>query len=294
MLARATETYRLAAEVLAPRLLLTLEKYLLRDAPDSPNSEIDGFFDDLRADDLCLVAACERGDATAWEDLVNRFSPTVRSAARTAAGNEDAAEDLAQSIWAELHGLRTRADGLPAGKLGYYSGRGSLGGWLRAVVAQLAVDQHRKTARYVQTEEDADLDRLANDADATGESHYMADGAANPEDELLISRTARDVETTLAQAIGELAPEDRLLVKLYYFDNLRLREVGATLGFHEATASRRLARLQTDLRQRVEKLLQQAHGWSKAETAHTLTEAAANINANLEAMLLSEQPSHGP
>ena len=294
LLARATETYRLEASALTSRLAATLEKYLLRDAPDAADSEVEAFLDGLRADDLCLVVACERGDGTAWEDLVNRFGPTVRSAARAAAGNADSAEDLAQSIWAELHGLRARADGLPAGKLGYYSGRGSLGGWLRAVVGQLAVDQHRKTSRYVQTEEDAELDRLANDTEMTRDSHHMADGASNPEDQLLTQRTARDVEQTLAQAIGELAPEDRLLVKLYYFDNLRLRELGAMLGFHEATASRRLARLQTDLRHRVEKLLQQAHGWSKAETAHSLTAAAANSNANLEAMLLGEQPSHGP
>jgi RNA polymerase sigma-70 factor (ECF subfamily) len=294
LLARAAENYRLNPTDLAPRLGATLKKYLLNDAPEAPQTEIEEFFDALRADDLCLVAACERGDSAAWEDLVNRFSPTVRSAARSAAGNEDAAEDLAQSIWAELHGLRERADGRPAGKLGYYSGRGSLGGWLRAVVAQLAVDQHRKTARLVQTEEDAELDRLANDAEAAGESLHMADNAANPEDDLLNRRTARDVEAALSQAVGELAPEDRLLVKLYYFDNLRLREIGLMLGFHEATASRRLARLQTDLRQRVEKLLQQQHGWSKAETTRSLTEAAANINANLETMLLGEQPRRGP
>jgi RNA polymerase sigma-70 factor (ECF subfamily) len=294
LLARATETYGLEATTLTPRLAATLEKYLWRDTPEASSGEIEGFLEGLRADDLCLVVACERGDDKAWADLVSRYGPTVRSAARTAAGNEDAAEDLAQSIWAELHGLRVRADGLPAGKLGYYSGRGSLGGWLRAVVGQLAVDQHRKTARYVQAEEDTELDRLANDAEAARENHYMADGAANPEDELLHSRTAHDVEQSLAQAIRELGPEDRLLVKLYYFDNLRLREVGTMLGFHEATASRRLARLQTDLRHRVEKLLQQTHGWTKTETARSLTEAAAHINANLEAMLLGERPSHGP
>jgi RNA polymerase sigma-70 factor (ECF subfamily) len=294
LLTRAAETYGLDAAALAPRLLATLDKYLLRDAPDSAPKEIEEFLDALRADDLCLVAACEQGHAAAWEDLVNSFGATVRSAARNATGSEDAAEDLAQSIWAELHGLRTRADGKPSGKLGYYSGRGSLGGWLRAVVGQLAVDQRRKTARYVQTEEDAELDRLAQDATDIADNHHQADTAANPEDALLAQRTARDVEMALAQAMSELPPEDRLLLKLYYFDDLRLREIGALLGFHEATASRRLARLQTELRQWVEKILMQTRGWSKAETANSLTQAAANINANLETMLLGEQPPRGP
>ena len=76
------------------------------------------------------------------------------------------ADDLAQSIWAELHGLKNRNDGRPAGKLSYYSGAGSLGGWLRAVVGQLAIDRHRREARLVQPEEDADLDRLTRDTDS--------------------------------------------------------------------------------------------------------------------------------
>ncbi len=123
-------------------------------------TEIADFIDKLQADDLCLIVACEQGNQTAWSDLVERFSATVRSAARSASSNEEGAEDLAQSIWAELHGLRVRDDGKPAGKLAYYSGRGSLAGWLRAVVAQLAIDQHRKESRLVQTEEDADFDRI--------------------------------------------------------------------------------------------------------------------------------------
>lgn len=289
LLARATDAYGLDAGALAARLRATLEKYLWRDAPDAPTREAEAFLDGLRADDLCLVVACERGDAVAWEDLVNRFGPTVRSAARAATGQEDAAEDVAQSIWAELHGLRTRADGRPAGKLGYYSGRGSLAGWLRAVVAQLAVDQHRKQARFVQTEEDAEFDRLAQHSadDAALAPHTVSH--ANPEDELTTRRTARDVERALAQTLQELPPESRLLLKLYYFDDLRLRDIGAVLGFHEATASRKLARLQTEVRQRVEKILAAQHGWTASETARFLTEAAAHLNTNLELLLTAQR-----
>jgi DNA-directed RNA polymerase specialized sigma subunit, sigma24 homolog len=83
------------------------------------------------------------------------------------------ADDLAQSIWAELHGLKAREDGTAAGKLAYYSGAGSLGGWLRAVVGQLAIDQHRKQAKVVQTEEDSELDRLVlSEAEPDGPMHF--------------------------------------------------------------------------------------------------------------------------
>lgn len=288
LLSRAADARALEVSALVPRVGAALEKYLLSNEPGATASAINEFMDALHADDLCLIVACERGDQTAWSDLVERFGATVRSAARSAASNEDVAEDLAQSIWAELHGLRMREDGRPAGKIAYYSGRGSLGGWLRAVVGQLAIDQHRKSSRLVQTEEDADFDRLARDSHMGEEAFSATSSAPDPEHALSETRAARDVETALAQALGELGAEDRLLVKLYYFDGLRLREAGAVLGVHEATASRRLTRVHADVRRRVEEILVAAHGWTQSETARALAEAAAHLDSDLEVMLTTE------
>lgn len=288
LLARAGENYSLAVEVVSSRVRASLEKYLLRDAPDAPDQSIADFIDQLQAGDLCLAVACERGDDAAWTDLVGRYSTTVRSAARSAAGSEDAAEDLAQSIWAELHGLRLREDGRPASKLAYYSGRGSFAGWLRAVVAQLAVDQHRKQARLVQTEDDADFDRLAAGDASDRQTAGMASPALNPENALANKLEKNEMERALARVVKEMADEDRLLVKLYYFDNLRLREAGAVLGVHEATASRRLARVHVELRQGVEHILTRECGWSKQETAAAFSELASHLEADLEPLLATE------
>ncbi|HEX7331852.1 MAG TPA: sigma-70 family RNA polymerase sigma factor [Pyrinomonadaceae bacterium] len=288
LLARASDSRSLARESLVPRITAAVEKYLLRHDPNTPQAEISKFIDEMQADDLCLIIACERGDENAWNDLVERFTATVRSAARSASSNEDAAEDLAQSIWAELYGLRTKKDGMPASKLAYYSGRGSLAGWLRAVVAQLAVDVFRKQSRLVQTEEDADLDRLARDANI-GEGQPALAGIATPEESMSNRFAQNDMQQALNRAVQELAAEDRLLVKLYYFDNLRLREVGAVLGVHEATASRRLTRIQTDLRKRVAKILIDERGWTQAETEKSFAEVAQHLDTDLEGLLTKER-----
>lgn len=277
LLARASDNRSLGRDSLVPRISAAVEKYLLRYEPQISEAAITKFIDELQADDLCLIIACERGDENAWHDLVERFTPTVRSAARSASSNEDAAEDLAQSIWAELYGLRTRKDGAPASKLAYYSGRGSLAGWLRAVVGQLAVDTFRKQSRLVQTEEDTDLDRLAHDA-STGDGHAMLAGIPTPEESMSNRFAQADMQQALNRAVQDLAAEDRLLVKLYYFDNLRLREAGAVLGVHEATASRRLTRIQTDLRKRVAKILIDERGWTAAETEKSFAEVAQHLD----------------
>ena len=287
LLAQAGDSRSLSREFLVPRISAAVEKYLLKNDPNTSRNEISKFIDEMQADDLCLIIACERGDESAWNDLVERFTATVRSAARSASSNEDAAEDLVQSIWAELYGLRVRKDGMPASKLAYYSGRGSLAGWLRAVVGQLAVDTYRKQSRLVQTEEDTDLDRLARDTQVA-EGQAMVAGIPNPEESMSNRFAKADMQDALNKSVQELPAEDRLLVKLYYFDNLRLREAGAILGVHEATASRRLTRIQTDLRKQVTKILIDERGWTQAETERSFAEVAQHLDTDLEALLSKE------
>jgi len=283
LLGRATTNFALTAEDLAQRVRAAVEKYLLRDDANSALDSVSNFIDKLQADDLCLIVACERGEEAAWNELVGRFATTVKSAARSASSNEAAAEDLAQSIWAELHGLRTRDDGRPAGKLAYYSGVGSLAGWLRAVVAQLAVDQHRKQSRLVQPEEDSELERLANTTSKDARLQFGASG--NPEEAVGDKLAQIEMQNALFRAIRDLADEDRLLVKLYYFDNLRLHEAGAVLGVHEATASRRLNRIHVRLHDRVESILINEKGWTKAETERCFAELAVHLQGDLEPLL---------
>jgi RNA polymerase sigma-70 factor (ECF subfamily) len=285
LLERADNPRRLDASALVPRVRATVEKYVLKHEPEASAEQIASFIDGLHADDLCLAVACQRGDQAAWSELVEGYGATVKSAARAASPNGEMAEDLAQSIWAELHGLKIRDDGQPAGKLAYYSGAGSLGGWLRAVVGQLAIDRHRREARLVHTEEDADLDRLSRESEKESPDGRVFHSMTTPEDELATNLASAAVEKAFARALGELEDEDRLLVKLYYFDGLRLREAGAVLGVHEATASRRLTRIHGDVRKRVETLLMKEHGWTQVEAARSLSQIAATLQMDVEPLL---------
>jgi RNA polymerase sigma-70 factor len=287
LVARAADNYSLPIESVIGRIRTGVQKYLLNDEPETPATAINEFIDKLQADDLCMIIACEEGNQRAWNDLVERFSATVRSAARSAGTQEEGAEDLAQSIWAELHGLRRRDDGKPAGKLAYYSGRGSLAGWLRAVVAQLAIDQHRKQSRLVQTEEDADFDRIVSQNH--DRDHWSTHSSeVNPEIEITRKLLGAAINSALSRAIGELAAENRLLVKLYYFDGLRLHEAGRVLGVHEATASRRLTRIHADLRREVENILVTENGWTKSEAARAFSDIAIHLEGEIEPLVARE------
>jgi RNA polymerase sigma-70 factor (ECF subfamily) len=285
LIARAENSRGLTMPDLRERVAAALEKYLFKADENATGADVKSFIDEIRADDLCLIIACERGDETAWADLVKNFDATVKSAARKYAKNAEDAEDLAGSIWAELYGLKKDADGRLKTKLSYYSGRGSLAGWLRAVTNQLAVDQFRKESKFVQIEEAREFENLANESSENSENVKIVHASDNPEENFSRKQTEKDVSEALKQATGALKAEDRLILKLYYFDDLKLKDIGAALGFHEATASRKLVRIQTEIRKSVEKILQTRHGWNKEEVKRYLANAASKLGISLEKLL---------
>lgn len=285
LVSRAANSRGLNAADLSERVIKSIEKYVLRDNTNVSGAEIKEFVDSLRADDLCLIIACEKGDETAWNDLVKNFDSTVKSAARKISNNSEDAEDLASSIWAELYGLKHDKDGKVKSKLSYYSGRGSLGGWLRAIVSQLAIDQFRKQSRLVQIEENREFENLANESSEKTDNKSVVSTSANPEEIFSETEAQRDVSIALKEAIAALEAEDKLILKLYYFDDLKLKDIGNALGFHEATASRKLVRVQTEIRKSVEKILQTKHGWKQEEVKRFLSDAALKLGINFEKMI---------
>ena len=283
LLTRAGNSRGLKLENLRGRVSVSVEKYLLKYEPNPNKNEVKEFVDALNADDLCLIVACENGDESAWEEMVKKFDSTVKSAARKISNNTEDAEDLASSIWAELYGLKEK-DGKAKGKLSYYSGRGSLAGWLRAVVSQLAVDQFRKQSKFVQIEEAREFENLANESSEKDENNTLVAHGESPEEILSRTETQKDVKDAFREAMKNLEAEDRLILKLYYFDDLKLKDIGQTLGFHEATASRKLVRVQQDLRKSVEKSLAEKHGWKQDEVKRHLADSASKLDISLEKM----------
>lgn len=284
LISRAENARGLIGDDVRPRIASTLEKYLFRQNAHAGHDDIKTFVAEIRADDLCLIMACERGDEKAWEDLLANFDSTVKSAARKIAAGAEDADDLASSIWAELYGLRQDADGVRKSKLGYYSGRGSLAGWLRAVVSQMAVDQFRKQSRLVQIEEPREFEKLAEESSNHSGNDHVVSHAKSPEELLTDKETAGDVTEALQTAVAALEAEDKLILKMYYFDDLKLKDIAAVFGYHEATASRKLVRVQTEIRRSVEKTLRSRHGWNDGEVKRHLSETAAGLGISFEKM----------
>jgi RNA polymerase sigma-70 factor len=225
----------------------------------------------IKANELCLAIACERGDEVAWRKLESEYRGSMQAAARALTKDEAEAEDLIQFVFGELYGVRMDGE-RRLSKFSYYSGRGSLGGWLRAVVYQCFIDRKRLTARFEQVEEVEELDRLANAA-ASHLNGKLSAPIAQP-DEFDDARLRQATEEAMTQAFARLDPRDRLLLNYYYFDDLTLREIGVLLGVHEATICRWLARAQREVKSKTEEILKSSYGLRRAEVAECLQIAA--------------------
>src|SRR5579864_8096213 len=109
----------------------------------------------LRVDELALARACAAGSNSAWEIFLTRFREKLYLSALRIAREDSAARELADTLYADLYGTNTR-DGQRVSKLASYTGRGSLEGWLRTVLAQEYVNRYRRTKRLVSLDEESE------------------------------------------------------------------------------------------------------------------------------------------
>jgi RNA polymerase sigma-70 factor (ECF subfamily) len=289
-LARIRQRYNVTEDDFASALHSSAKKYL----PDAMGREggpggdearkaAREYFDSLNCEDLCLAVACAKGDEAAWEDFYRDYRSYMVNIARTMTHDAGAAEQLADSTFAELYGLR-ESGGARVSKFSFYSGRGSLRGWLRAVVFQLSADHHRQTSRLVQTEEPEDMDRLVLAAD-TGERH------AAPEVSFVNERYRAAIADALRRAVAELESRDRLLLAYYYYDEMTLREIGRLFDVHEATVSRWLTKIQKRIRKLVEKGLARDHHFNRHEVSEAIELAAQQMDVNVREYLFESASS---
>src|SRR5579864_436933 len=113
----------------------------------------------LRLNELALARACAAGHDAAWTEFLTRYRGMLYQVALGITRDDSRGRELADSIYAELYGMKLRegVDGnARASKLLFYTGRGSLEGWLRTVLAQEHINRYRRERRLVSLEEETE------------------------------------------------------------------------------------------------------------------------------------------
>src|SRR5258708_9545249 len=139
----------------AEALRRSVEKRFRGTRPDA--AEVEVYLKSLRLEDLAVACAGDDGEEAAWEFFVGQFRQELRAAAgailrASGAGDDLRAEELADSLYAELYGVTPAGSGRRKSLFEYFHGRSKLSTWLRAVLAQRHVDLLRKNWRTVSLE----------------------------------------------------------------------------------------------------------------------------------------------
>lgn len=247
-------------------LLAIAQKYLPTEATQH---EAESFLRSLRLEDLALARACAAGHERAWEQFMARFRELLYDAALGIAKESSQAKDLADSVYADLYGMSER-DGKRVSKLSSYTGRGSLEGWLRTVLAQEFINRYRSRKRLVSLEEEEEA----------GVQFRAGDPAP-------ASNSSLHLDRVVDQALAALDPESRMILSAYYLDGRKLAEIGRMLGFHEATASRKLDRITKALRKSIRDGLVKS-GLSKRQADEALETDVRDLGLDVRKSLAQE------
>jgi RNA polymerase sigma-70 factor, ECF subfamily len=263
------EKIGLARESFAAILCEVATKYL---PTETNQSQARAFLLTLRVDELALARACAVGHNAAWELFLTRFREKLYQSALRIAREDSAARDLADSLYAELYGTATR-DGERVSKLASFTGRGSLEGWLRTVLAQEFVNRYRRTKRLVSLEEESE------------------DGAqfAASVPEPLPSADAR-LESATDAALAALDREDRMVLAAYYLDGRTLAEIARMLGVHESTISRKVDKLGKSLRKKI--MAGMMHqGMARRQAEEALDVDVRDLKVDIRRSLAQDSPA---
>lgn len=232
-------------------------------------AEVRSFFLGLRVDELALARACAAGENSAWEVFLTKYREKLYLSALRIAREDSAARELADTLYADLYGTATR-EGQRVSKLASYTGRGSLEGWLRTVLAQEYVNRYRRTKRLVSLEE---------------ESEEGAQFRA-PEPEPMTAADNRLSRATDA-ALAQLPAEDRMVLSAYYLDGRTLAEIARMLGVHESTISRKLDKLAKSLRKQIVATLTKS-GMSRRQAEEALDTDVRDLQIDIRRSLAQE------
>ncbi|MEO5936582.1 MAG: sigma-70 family RNA polymerase sigma factor [Terriglobales bacterium] len=233
----------------------------------------------LHWEELALAHGCAAGSEHAWDVFLGRYREKLYDAARHITREDASARELADSIYGDLFGTRTQ-DGKRISKLESYSGRGSLEGWLRTILAQEWVNRYRKQKRLVSLEEQEEAG-----------AQFAAAPEASPG---VLPNPGMDPAVAAAtdHALGELSAEDRYILTAYYLDDRTLAEVARTLGVHESTISRKVERLAQKLRKDIVAQLLKA-GMSRRQAEEAMEVDVRDLTVDVRNQLKKQVRGQG-
>jgi len=170
------------------------------------------------ADDV-LVRRAQRGDMSAFEELVTRHRDKIYARAFSMMRNEDEAVDLSQEAW--VKGWQ---------RLKQFQGESSFLTWMTRIVINLCLDQLRKQKRH----RSESIEQM--DEETGGVERQMPVVIINPTEGL----ERQELRQRIDRAMTQLSYEHRTVLILHEFEGLEYKEIAKRMACSIGTVMSRL------------------------------------------------------
>jgi len=176
------------------------------------------------SDEELLVRYRENGDRDLFAQLVNRYERELYSYLRRYLGNAEAAEDVFQATFLQVH---LKCDRFEEGR--------KFRPWLYTIATNQAIDNQRRNKRHRMVS----LDRAGNgdDSEDVGKLlDLLVSGEIDPADHVNQLERAEWVQ----QALDGLSDQMRSVIDLVYYQGLKYREAAEALDIPVGTVKSRI------------------------------------------------------
>src|SRR5438132_363782 len=171
--------------------------------------------------ELELVKQCQRGDSTAFDELVVRYRTRVFGMIYNMVHNEQDAWDLAQDgfvkAWKSIDRFR--------GQSAFYT-------WLYRIVTNVGIDWLRKKQIHAESEFDENVG--LSDVEPAARTAPRADPLPSQKME------QREIRARIDEAIAKLSPEHRSVIVLKEMQDLQYNEIAEVMNCSIGTVMSRL------------------------------------------------------
>ncbi|WP_456460457.1 RNA polymerase sigma factor [Reichenbachiella sp.] len=177
--------------------------------------------------DIQLIEKIKAGDMSSFEMLVNRHKNFAFTIADRILQNEEDAEEVAHDAFVKL-----------LSSLDKFKGESKFTTWFYRIVMNMAISRTRK--KRIKTE---DID--SRPGGIAEYSNFEEFGGLK----------AKDRTYYLNQAVGRLKDEERLLITLYYFDELDMDEIQEVTKIDKGNLKVKIFRARKKLAEVLQKML---------------------------------------
>lgn len=223
------------------------------------------YLEGVHGADLYLACGVLHRDRAALAYFEEHFMSKVPSFVLRVRVGRDVVDDVTQKM-REL--LVMGPSGEP--KIGEYSGKGALGGWLRVTAVRTALNQVRHQGAAFPT------------AEPLGE-HLAVHG--DPELALVKDRAKALLEGAFQRVVGGLEAKERAMLRLHYIDGLTMDQLSALYKTPRSTVARRIQEVRAQVLEETVTLLRDEGRMTESAVASVLREAQSQLNVTISRLL---------